>query len=142
MNTSRPPGDPQTRLNLFLTPSHVCGYLPGEHSSTLFVDPATVMHPALYEQLLERGFRRSGQHVYRPFCASCQACVPVRIPVNLFQASRNLRRVWQRNADLQTHDMVPVYHPEYFHLYSRYLTHRHQGGPMDNPQPETFLDFL
>lgn len=34
------------------------------------------------------------------------------------------------------------FNEEYFALYSTYLRHRHPGGGMDNPSPESFLDFL
>lgn len=142
MTISRTPSDLGTRLNLFLTPPHPCGYLPKEQASTLFVDPANTMHPALYEQLLERGFRRSGQHVYRPFCTACQACIPVRVPVAQFRMRRTQRRIWRRNADLTHRDLKPAWHPDYFDLYRRYLHQRHRGGPMDDPQPDTFLEFL
>ncbi|MBF0155390.1 MAG: arginyltransferase [Magnetococcales bacterium] len=142
MTISRSPDAAETRLSLFLTSPHPCGYLPEEQASTLFVDPAFAMYPALYEQLLERGFRRSGQHVYRPFCTACQACVPVRIPVARFRMRRTLRRIWLRNADLTHRDLDPVWQADHFDLYRRYLNRRHRGGPMDNPQPETFLEFL
>ncbi|MBF0426380.1 MAG: arginyltransferase [Magnetococcales bacterium] len=142
MTAPRSPGALAARLNLFLTPPHACGYLPDQRASTLFVDPSDTMHPALYEQLLERGFRRSGKHVYRPFCSACRACVPVRIPVAEFHMQRSLRRVWKRNADLTHRDLAPEWHPDHFDLYRRYLNHRHHGGPMDNPQPETFIEFL
>ena len=58
------------------------------------------MDKSLYSKLSVLGFRRSGNHVYRPHCSQCNACIPARIPVKQFNPSRGQRRVWQRNRDL------------------------------------------
>ncbi len=135
------PDDP-TSLGLLLSPEHDCGYLPGQQSTTLFVDPMHPMDTFTYEELLQRGFRRSGHNVYRPFCASCSACLSARVPVKRFQETRSLRRVWKRNRDLTVMERLPIFRIEHFNLYKRYIGSRHAGGPMDNPDYNDFLDFL
>ncbi|MCR6495801.1 hypothetical protein LJB71_05855 [Thermomonas sp. S9] len=69
-----------------------CGYWPGRQARDLVLDPRDPRLPALYPMALQWGFRRSGDIVYRPSCGSCQACVPVRIPVAAFQPDRSQRR--------------------------------------------------
>ncbi|MBF0455822.1 MAG: arginyltransferase [Magnetococcales bacterium] len=130
------------RLALFLTPPHPCGYLNDLMASTLFVDPHYTMTVATYRYLLERGFRRSGSQVYRPYCGSCQACIPARIPVDSFKLGRSFRRVWKKNQDLQSSNCEPGYTEERFALYQSYLGTRHDEGPMANPSPDDFIRFL
>lgn len=136
------PGQPWQNLQFFLTPPHPCGYFDREDSVTLLVDPTAKMTPGLYARLLEQGFRRSGNHVYRPHCPSCNGCVPVRIPAADFKMNRSLRRTWNKNQDLKVMEMQPGYRDEQFQLYEKYIVSRHRGGSMDNPTPETYADFL
>ncbi len=130
------------RLRCFLTLPQECGYLQGQESVSLVVDPALRMDRRLYSRLVSRGFRRSGNHVYRPHCAACSACVPLRVDAAAFAPNRSQRRVWRRNADLETSISEPVCDPAHFELYSRYLSARHAGGGMDDPTPEGYRDFL
>lgn len=132
----------QQALDFYLTPEHECSYLPEESAQTLFADPAVQINTDLYSELIKFGFRRSGTHVYRPRCPMCDACIPVRIPVALFQRSRSQRRNWQRNADLEVIAAPNEYRDEHFRLYRRYIQSRHQGGGMDTPDPEKYSEFL
>ncbi|MEO5368233.1 MAG: arginyltransferase [Magnetococcus sp. WYHC-3] len=139
--TIPPPGD----LRLFLSRPHDCGYLPGRQAATLFVDPEFPMTPGLYDIMLEQGFRRSGPHVYRPYCQDCDQCIPARIAAADFHLNRSLRRVWNANQDLRIilQPGLPATHQgAYFDLYRRYLSARHKGGPMDNPTFSSFDDFF
>ncbi|MBF0370434.1 MAG: arginyltransferase [Magnetococcales bacterium] len=134
------PKPPQVAL--LLTPRHECGYLPEQEAATLFVDPGQTLTPSLYAYLVDRGFRRSGEHVYRPHCPACNACIPVRVPVEQMKWSKSLKRVWKRNQRLTHLEQPASYTPEYFDLYRRYQKNRHRGGSMDNPKPVNFTDFL
>ena len=131
-----------TKLKLFLSQNHDCGYLPDRQAATLFTDPTAPMNDMLYAFLMERGFRRSGRHVYRHHCHACGACTPVRIPVEDLSASRSLRRVWRRNQDLQVRILPAEPNQERFDLYRRYINHRHQDGPMSDPELDDFTEFL
>ena len=91
---------------------------------------------------MDSGFRRSGEYVYRPRCGTCQACIPVRIPVNTFAPSRSQRRTWQRNQDLRISAQPAGFHEEHFALYRRYIADRHPGGGMDVEDPARYREFL
>ena len=65
-------------LKFYATHIHPCSYLPQREAVTLFVDPAAAMDSQTYSALARLGFRRSGEHLYRPHCPRCQACIPVR----------------------------------------------------------------
>ncbi|HEY9201119.1 MAG TPA: arginyltransferase [Gammaproteobacteria bacterium] len=132
----------QQHLSLYITREQPCSYYDDRLSASLIPDPQLPMSAELYSLLIARGFRRSGEFVYRPHCKGCNACVPARINVARFHPNRNQRRCLKRNADLRTRLVTARYSEEYFALYQRYLNTRHDDGSMANPQPEDFSNFL
>lgn len=129
-------------IRIYQTAEHACGYWPERRARDIVLDPDSRALPAVYPAALAQGFRRSGGHVYRPQCANCMACVPVRIDVAAFLPSRSQRRCLQRNADLHLVDSAPERSDAVFALYQRYLRSRHPKGGMDEPRPEDFDGFL
>lgn len=129
-------------IRLFATHPHQCSYLDGEEATTVFVDPNQRMNGRLYSQLSELGFRRSGGHVYRPQCSECQACIPARIPVALFQGNRQQRRCWNRNGDLTVRVVPSIDDDEHYSLYARYISERHSDGDMYPATRSQFRSFL
>jgi arginyl-tRNA--protein-N-Asp/Glu arginylyltransferase len=141
MRERSPPDDHS--IALYLTPEHDCSYLSGQLARTLFIDPATPTNPVLYQYLLSAGFRRSGDHVYRPHCNACQACVPVRVPVAGFTPRRSQRRCWRALADRVEVNFEPSgFQQEHYQLYLRYTASRHREGGMAEADEERYLDFL
>lgn len=130
------------KLGFFATPPHGCNYLPGREATTLFADPRFPKNTRLYAALADCGFRRSGEHLYIPHCQGCSACVPVRVPVAEFRPSRNQQRTLRRNRDLEIMRCKADFSQEQFDLYRLYLKTRHKGGGMDDPTPDSFMDFL
>ena len=82
-----------------------------------------------YPVLLEKGFRRSGDQVYRPHCQSCQACQSLRIPVNLFKKSRSQKRLLNKNNKFRV-NINKIPQKNYFDLYQKYINQVHQQGSM------------
>jgi arginyl-tRNA--protein-N-Asp/Glu arginylyltransferase len=72
-------------LKVYTTYPHRCSYLEGEEATTLFIDPRQSVDKTLYSNLSMLGFRRSGNHIYRPHCSHCNACIPARVPVDDFR---------------------------------------------------------
>lgn len=91
----------------------------------LFADPNKVVDSESYGRLIDFGFRRSGDNVYRPHCRSCMACTPVRIPVDEMVLNRSQRRNMKRNADLQVTVETTDFGDEHLDLYHRYQLLRH-----------------
>lgn len=129
-------------LKFYATQPHPCSYLPDEQATTLFLDPSQPMDVDVYAQLSTLGFRRSGDHLYRPHCQNCQACVPARIPVAQFTPNRQQRKIIKRNADLSVTSVKPQFNEDYYALYLRYIETRHADGDMYPPSREQFSTFL
>lgn len=132
----------QHAIRLFQSLEHPCGYWKERLARDLIIDPTDPHLASVYPQALAMGFRRSGGHVYRPYCAGCRACVSVRIPVERFVPNRAQKRCLARNADVELRSAPPRRTDENFALYRRYLDTRHAGGGMDDPAPENFDAFL
>jgi len=130
------------KLNFYATPEHDCSYLPGQKSTTLFADPEIKMDTGLYSQLSELGFRRSGQHYYRPHCELCQACTPIRIPAVNFKASRSQKRILKKNILIKSQVLPADFHEDHYLLYEKYILHRHADGDMYPPSREQYRSFL
>ncbi|MCA0891857.1 arginyltransferase [Microbulbifer agarilyticus] len=129
-------------VRLLATLPHPCGYLEDREATTVFVDPQTPIDSRLYSRLSELGFRRSGNYLYRPQCATCRACVPARVPVELFVPNRNQRRCWRRNKDLDVFHRQDIDTDEQYEMYARYIEARHRDGEMYPPSREQFRSFL
>ncbi len=58
--------------------------------------PIGNVSPQVTDRLLELGYRRSGDFVYRTQCPSCDECKPTRVDVSKFRVTRSMKRVLQR----------------------------------------------
>lgn len=129
-------------IKVFTTFPHRCSYLPEKEATTLFVDPRQNVTPELYTELSLMGFRRSGDHIYRPHCHSCNACIAARVPVNDFSLSRSQKRVLNANSDLRVGVSSSVDDDEAYSLYARYISEKHADGDMFPPDREQYESFL
>lgn len=101
---------------------------------------------AFYEQLMNRGFRRSGRLFYRPRCIGCRKCIPIRVDVETFRPSESQRKVLKRNADVQVRWQAPQIDAARVALYDRYTRSRHTETDGDDegrvPVAEALERFL
>ena len=129
-------------IQLYLTKSHDCSYVNGETAINLVPDPNLTMNMDIYSQLIQLGYRRSGDHTYKPHCNDCSLCLSCRVPVKHFLPKKSQSRCLKRNQDLSINITPAYYSDEHFSLYSNYLLARHPDGGMANPKPEDFKNFL
>lgn len=131
-----------THLEFFATRPHECSYLPEQQAITLFMDPDVQLEKTLYTRLIEQGFRRSGQHIYRPFCQHCNACIAARVLVSAFNMRRTQRKTWNKNSDIVVNQAPTRYQEEHYLLYKRYINHCHRDGDMYPASQEQYVSFL
>jgi len=122
----------------FITPEHECSYLQNREATTLFIDPQAELTTEAYGLFSELGFRRGGDHVYRPHCTLCNECKAVRVKVNGFHFSRSQRRLLKRNHAVGINWIDATYKESHFELYQRYMQHRHSDSSMVSDKPEQY----
>jgi arginine-tRNA-protein transferase len=127
------------RLPLGESAEHACSYLP-QRMARMRAVRVRSLPGELYRQFMDAGFRRSGAMLYQPICRNCRACIPLRVPVDRFHASKSQRRACRANADLSLSLDSPAPSEEKYRLYRRYVTDWHRGG--DAGSYEDFTWFL
>jgi arginine-tRNA-protein transferase len=122
--------EPRDAPQFYLTAPSPCPYLPEREERKVFTHLIGRKSPGLNDSLTQSGFRRSQTIAYRPACEKCRACVSVRVLVDEFEQSRNLRRVWDQNTDLIGAVIPPRATSEQYSLFRTYLDQRHADGGM------------
>jgi arginine-tRNA-protein transferase len=107
-----------------------CPYLPGRRERKLITEIKGAGAAERYGLLSRSGFRRSHNYAYRPACAGCRACVPVRVRVREFRTSPSLRRIAKANDDLRADTGPAQATAEQFAVFRRYIVARHAEGEM------------
>lgn len=129
-------------IPLFLTDQSPCNYLDKKNSQSAFVHPSFSLNTNLYSQLIEQGYRRSGNQVYTPHCPSCSECVPTRLVTNQFTASRNQKRCIKKNLRTSVIVKPAQFESAHYQLYIRYQKHKHLQGGMADSSEEDYINFL
>lgn len=124
--TSHPRDTPQ----FYLTAPSPCPYLQGREERKVFTHLVGRRAREINEILTQGGFRRSQTIAYRPACETCRACVSVRVVVDEFVPSANMRRVLRDNRDLVGRPLPNKPTSEQYALFRRYLEARHGDGGM------------
>jgi arginine-tRNA-protein transferase len=122
----------------YVTAPQPCPYLPGRLERKLFTHLTHDKPPALIDNLLKGGFRRSQNIAYMPYCEACQACVSVRVLVEEFEPTRSMRRVLEGNRDLVSRRLQATPTSEQYSLFRTYIDARHAEGGMADM---TVLDY-
>ncbi|WP_444994033.1 arginyltransferase [Aliikangiella sp. IMCC44359] len=130
------------KLNFFLTPPHTCPYISEEEAQTLFLSPEVHTDTLLYSALIDKGFRRSGEHIYRPHCKSCNACISIRIPVEKFKLNKQQKRCLKK-ATIFNYKTEPAHFNQlHYQLFDKYISTRHQDGDMYPTSVHQYKEFL
>jgi arginine-tRNA-protein transferase len=114
----------------YRTAAMPCPYVPGRVERKLVTELDGRDAASFYNALSRAGFRRSHNLAYRPACAGCAACLPVRIPVADFALTRSLKRIRNLNRDLRVRVSAPTATVEQYRLFLRYQRLRHTDSDM------------
>src|ERR1700735_2205094 len=119
-------------LQFYLSGPLPCPYLPDRVERKLFtrLTGEANVDTEINATLTRAGFRRSHDIVYRPACPSCNACVPVRVPVKSFAPSRSLKRIASINRDLTVEAVGTQVTDEHYALFMVYQSARHPDSDM------------
>jgi arginine-tRNA-protein transferase len=121
---------PKKFPEFYVTAAHACPYLPGKFERKLFTHLTHDKSPALIDNLLKGGFRRSQNIAYMPYCEGCQACVSTRVIVSEFEPGRTFRRISDANSDLVARRLRAQPTGEQYALFRDYIDTRHSEGGM------------
>ncbi|WP_017445977.1 arginyltransferase [Gayadomonas joobiniege] len=136
----------KTQYQFGVTESFPCAYLNDQKERLLVAVDDALKDVAHYETLMQLGFRRSKDHIYRPHCERCQACQSIRIPVTRFKPSRSQKRLLKKNQNLMVNfiqaPLSDMKWQQYYQMFSRYIEQRHTDGTMYPPDVEQFNSLL
>lgn len=123
-----------------MAPSN-CSYLPGQQESVAVLLEPDMHSEEGYNLLIQSGFRRSGNNIYRPHCLACTACQSLRINVAEFAPSKSQKRHIGQLKRLHTviNDQLD---DNWFALYEHYISVRHRNGSMYPANKNDFLNFV
>ncbi|MDH4456052.1 MAG: arginyltransferase, partial [Candidatus Methylopumilus sp.] len=72
---------------------------------------------------------------------NCNACIPVRLPVDDFQASRSQKRAYKQHQHLAASVSTLSFDEAHFALYQAYQIARHEGNAQEETA-EQYRNFL
>ena len=141
MDINNQKNDPLKMLTLVDT--HECSYLSHQQANSIFLDHDTPPSWQQYCQLSHVGFRRSGNHFYRPQCPSCDACKSSRIlAFDIDLKKKRYKRLLNKTSDFSISLASASFSQEHYSLYERYINTRHKGGDMYPPSEKQYQGFL
>tara|TARA_R110000744_G_C19227317_1_gene547762 strand:+ start:267 stop:968 length:702 start_codon:yes stop_codon:yes gene_type:complete len=127
---------------LGITKPFPCNYLPEQEERLLIAIDSNLHNSEHYGWLMQQGFRRSGNDIYRPHCIACQACQSLRVLVKDFMPSKSQKRLLKRNHSFSVTVSKEI-KASYYPLYERYINTIHRDGsmfPASNAQFQSFTD--
>jgi arginyl-tRNA--protein-N-Asp/Glu arginylyltransferase len=129
-------------VQFYVTTKYSCGYINGRDAQSLVATPYKNIKSKNFSNLISQGFRRSGQYVYKPNCKDCKACLPIRVLVSSFIASRSQKRVKKYLDKLSVRILPLAFDEEHYDLYVGYQNNRHRNNSEKEDNIADYNDFL
>jgi len=123
-----------------ITKSFPCNYLPDKEERLLVAVDDRLHNTQRYSWLMENGFRRSSDQIYRPHCINCSACKSLRVIINAFSPSKSQKRLIKKNKDYVVQISTSI-KKNYYPLYESYINTIHADGSMYPATPVQYESF-
>ena len=139
---SYPENNEFKKIQFYLTANYNCGYISGKKAQSIVASPYQNIKQKEFDNLINIGFRRSGNHVYKPHCHECEACVPIRLNVKDFKPNKSQIRCLKKN-DFEVIISDLNFNSEDFQLYQQYQSIRHHDqSTSEEDQKNEYINFL
>ena len=109
------------KIQFYTTTKYNCSYIDKMDAQSLVVTPYKSINQSIFQDLIEKGFRRSGQYIYKPNCKSCTACIPIRLPVQKFLFSKTQKRIYKKHGYFKVREAPLAFKQKHFDLYLKYF---------------------
>lgn len=125
----------------FDTPPRRCSYVPTETASLSYRISSGMPGP-VFAELLRRGWRRHGVHLFRPGCPACLKCRSIRVDVENFAPSHSQRRCRRRNAPVEVILEAPTVTAQHVALYNAWHADMsaRRGWPLQQLTAEEYAE--
>ena len=129
-------------IQFYVTTKYSCGYIDGQDAQSIVATPYKIVNSQNFNSLITKGFRRSGQYVYKPNCTDCSACIPIRLLASNFNPSRSQKRVKKYLDNLSVKLLPLTFDEEHYNLYVDYQNKRHPNSSESEDDTSDYNDFL
>lgn len=104
------------KINVFRF-STECSYLPDRNMDMDFFLAPRKFNEIELNYFLENGWRKFGYEFFKHICEHCKACVPIRIPVDIFEPSSSQRKLMKKNSDINFISRKLTYSDRIYEIY-------------------------
>ena len=129
-------------IQFYVTTKYACGYITGQDAQSIVATPYKIINSKNFNNLINNGFRRSGQYVYKPNCKNCSACIPIRLLAQNFTPSKSQKRVRKYLNKLTVKVLPLTFDEEHYELYVQYQNKRHRTSNEEEDDIADYNDFL
>ena len=130
------------KIQFYVTTKYSCGYINNQEAQSMVATPYKKVDADTYSDLIQKGFRRSGQYVYKPQCNECSACIPIRICAKEFKRSQSKKRTLKKHSYVTAKILPLKFEEEHYNLYVHYQKNRHRLSSETNNDIADYNDFL
>jgi arginine-tRNA-protein transferase len=114
---------------------HGCAYV-SQQQAEMEYSVVPKLSGTQYERLMDRGYRKFGCTLFRPICAECRKCRPIRVDAHAYRPDRSQRRNLRENAGLRINVGPSIVDEPRVALYNRY----HEARTQQKAWPATVID--
>jgi leucyl-tRNA---protein transferase len=130
------------KIQFYVTTKYPCGYISHQEAQSIVATPSKRIDSSTYTDLIQQGFRRSGQHIYKPHCQECSACIPIRLCVKNFKISQSQKRTLKKHNHIAVKILPLKFDEEHYELYVSYQNSRHRISQETDNDIADYNDFL